>query len=463
MPRRGKIEKMLDKILDDNEEPPTDTDKRWKRVANSDSYVITVPKTGKSSKKFKITKKLIDQMKEYNKLYHRATNYKYPIELEEIAKIYAVVDPKTNNFYVGYTTTTVCYSIKMNLSRYYRDTQQSQSIFFSFLDPKRLEVITLEYVKNFTLKDLRARKKHYEEEFNKKEIKDYDVNDCFEKFMDHYEETIEPFKNTLKQFEGTIYGIVDKNSNKKFIGYVATVLKEDQYTDIVDIFYDTYAKKKVNKEDLELNILSKEKVHTDLHLELLTDSYIMKEDTIQNGFNTDYLMFDDDPTVCSDNIKFLSVRKIMFGKIQMEIFMRTYEDNTDYDKTLGFIYMITNKVDGKKYISYVNYDEKDNKSKKKQKGKPTLKDIVGAMYEKAIDEEMKDQKTINPLGKDLLSYSFDSFDVQILMKRTLRSRFNIKLKTADLIKKHHSDIDGYNRGLSLRQKVIIGKKGTKTT
>jgi hypothetical protein len=454
-----KIEKSLDKILYDNDTDPSITDKKWINVDSSNCSILILPQSGKRSKKFKITQKMINQMKEYNKLYQLSQNYKYDVKKSNIAKIYAVVDSSTNHYYVGYTTLSVSYSIKINLSRYYRETSQTQSILFSFMNIKGLDVIILEYLKDFTQKDLNDRKKHYEDVLNKKDIKDYSVTECLEKFKNHYNDIVKPFVNSLKKFDATIYEIVNNNNNKMFICYSTSVLNEKDYDSLIDAFLENRQDINADRDDMSVIVLAFVSVLTKLQLELLTDSYILEKNAIEDGYNTDYLMFDDDSSVCCDNNKFLSIRRIMFGKIQLEIFYEQYKDDTNYNKVIGFVYMITNIVDGKKYISYENYDAKEQSKKKIHN--QTLKDVVGKLYEEAMFDEMNEKKTINPLGKDLLTYPNNSFDVQILLKRTTRSRFNIKLKTLEYINKYHSNIDGYNKSINFKQKAIIGKKCSK--
>ena len=105
----------MKRILDDNEWQPSFVSNRWKEDGDFPMFMKykNCPKIT-----YQITKELIDLMKEYNKLFKRAKKIKntYKRSNVSIIKIYIIYDiQEPKNFYIGYTTRSVLYAVKMIL------------------------------------------------------------------------------------------------------------------------------------------------------------------------------------------------------------------------------------------------------------------------------------------------------------------------------------------------------------
>ncbi|AYV83938.1 MAG: hypothetical protein Hyperionvirus14_27 [Hyperionvirus sp.] len=106
----------MDLILYDEEWTPKLKDD-WVKDRNSAYYVL------RNSKpiEYQIDQELMFEMENYNELFDRVkgrVKSSYARKNEEVIKIYVMYDPENLEYYIGYTSRSILYTIKMMLHKY---------------------------------------------------------------------------------------------------------------------------------------------------------------------------------------------------------------------------------------------------------------------------------------------------------------------------------------------------------
>lgn len=432
----------MNKIIDFVEDTPDENDNQWKAVKNESYFVIDLPMTGGKAIEYTITKNFINKIKRYNELYSKVNNYKYALEPDNIVRFYSVVDPVTNNYYIGYSSYPILYSIKTSLSR--KLNGGAKTFFDNFVNFEGLKVNVLEYLKNGGgKKEMLDRKKYFEDKFEKGDMQEYTVKDCYDKLFKICKEVVDKHRNELIEFKGVIYRIIDKQSNKQCVESVVFPIqkKELQMHELVDILKENGAIANTmfkDCHDIDINILQNYKGRSKIEMNMMADLYILK-DNVKNGSEDNYFVFENDPAICRDMNKLDRFRKKIFALTQFEIFEDTYNDELNYNNVTGFIYMITNNQNNKKFISF-----SENK---------TVYETINELYEKALNKK----RDINPIGTVLMTVPFKELSIKILKSRTKRSKFNIKIETNKFIEKYNTNHE-YNVDFgNFKKRVIISK------
>lgn len=415
-----KYEKIMDKIMNNKEKTPSIDDNKWKKINNY--YIID----DYEPIEYTIDNRLINDMNKYNELYIKMDG-KYRIKKEKqtgIIKLYMIYKEDESIYSINTTSGSIIRAIKLNLSKSLRGGTSNLNIFIN--DLENVKIKSLVFIKGLNSitnkKELGEIKKHYEKQFVNKTNNKKTVDECYlvvEKIISNIERKCK--KNNI--ITSVIYQIT--KNNKKYIGL--------SFNDITDEDIFNLNKKQLlikNKSDISIKKL--EIIKDDLHIigMIKADKYIIQNDTIKNGLNKNYYM-GNIYSKCNTNTEISHLKNNLFLKIQKELFDNNYEDNINYDKLTGYIYMIENKINNKKYISFVNRDENNHMI--------TLKEIMLDLYNDSISKK-KNSKITTALKYD----TYDNFNICILKERNSRSRYNVKAKVEENIIKYDSINNGYN-------------------
>lgn len=159
------------------------------------------------------------------------------------------------------------------------------------------------------------------------------------------------------------------------------------------------------------------------------DYWINKMDTIQNGYNKQFMLFKDYSVLFSGN-GIDKLHKMLFIKIQKNL-VDCMEDDTDYKKLVGIIYKITNSLENDK--SYIGCAH--NK---------TLKEAINVLYDGVVNRHIQNNSKYTGIDKVLVSVPFTKLKCKIIRTKGKRSSIKLIDHRDSAIKRHNTIKKGYN-------------------
>lgn len=461
------MQKLIAIINNPPENKPHHNDKRW-RKSNNIKNIYVIP----GKKKYRITDSLIELMKRYSKLYEDNINNINDSKIihkksKDIAVIFKLINRRTNEKYIGYTTNNLITYIKLNL--HLRNIGQP-NIFDSFnvSNLTDLKFKMLEYVKFKKRKDLIQRKLYYKNKYKKvfapikrrvsrtpvikvnntgtkskntkvksaellKLEKDIDQEELYNKRMDVFYNVFNKFKNYYESFTGYIYLLKNKKNHLCLIG--GTKKKVDKKEFVIKMLKNNNMKLEEdlkNKDPFSFKLIEKFKAKCEWDFMLRLDFLKLKYNSISRGYNSNLTMPESEnlfsnifPTRLREE-----TQKILFLQIQKDLFNKNFhdKDKSKYQNIYGFIYMIENKVNRKKYFAHYM-------------GGGTLKDVIMELYNKAAEPNIKHNKILKVLAEE----PFYDFDFQIIkIKKHSDMSIDLKDETDKLIEEFDTINNGYN-------------------
>lgn len=450
----------MDKLMEDDEYVPDHEEDDWKKI--DDYYIIEDFK----SIEYTINKELIEDMKEYNDLYSKVIekdkkenkkfNNKFNKNDNMIFRIYVIYKNDNSNFTINATSTSVYEAVKINLRRLLRGISSNLNMFMNEIEGTKIKVLA--FVKGTDdnqkgkLKDI---KNHYTELFGKSFEPNNNKNirlECHEIMEKMLEKDKEIHNYDIDDVETYIYEFYNTKSKKKYIGINLKKINIDKDKDKLFEEIKRYNKKlkNMNSTFFILNILTKFTAQTYVKCMLEVDRYILKYNTITDGYNENYYIGDMDIyNSCQSNSDIDHLRKYLFLLVQKEIFHGTYKDENDYGNLTGYIYMIENINDNRKFVSSV---EKTTGDKLR-----TLKDIMLNFYTAAIN----DKNNVSKLLQALRVEPYYNFKLSILKHRTNRSKFDTEKWISKFIDDHDTVGNGYNISITNRNKRFTVRRAYK--
>ena len=175
---------------------------------------------------------------------------------------------------------------------------------------------------------------------------------------------------------------------------------------------------------------------------LRIDFWKLKKDTINKGYNSSLSIEESEQMFSRDfPSRFQKVvERNFFLKIQRHIFNTKFEDEVDYENIFGFVYLIKNKENGKRYYGSV-YQK-------------TLKDVVLEMYGKALEGNVKHNRIL----KALMENPYTAFEFKIVVTKSPDdTKIDLLRETERLIVKYNTrdEESGYN--IAITRKVFYGE------
>ena len=469
--------------INDNEWRPDVKDRRWKKHKKDNIHTIEKD-MAPDLIHYVITKDLLKKMKKYVKVFEdldEEDKHNTIVKFNDnVAKILLVTSTKTDKIYVTYTTNSIMLLIKLALYNYFIGRK-------SLLDNFEGEALTnlsfelIEILKYGSKGDIIRRKNYWEEKYIPKEdTKDNENNEKSEKkkgnnnindinnkdkisveiegdfesydiIMKIHDRIIKPYRRYIKSLKVYIYRLTNMTNNKKLIfGTIRRLdnpkfkkfLQKADQEEIVKEF------KKNNTKNLQLDLIEKYYADSFVDYHLRIDYHIDNYDTIHNGYNDKFLLKESRylKNKTTLNQKALEIiEKNIFLRIQAQIaknVLQNLDNKEDYSDMIGYIFMINNKKNDKKYIGRVN---NTNNS--------LLSDNIASLYGKAITNN-------EPLSEVLANVPFKQLNIKIL-KRVKKNdiKTNLGKELIKHIKKYDSIKNGYNTEKSIQKlsKQIVYK------
>lgn len=158
------------------------------------------------------------------------------------------------------------------------------------------------------------------------------------------------------------------------------------------------------------------------------DYWINKMNTIQNGYNKQFMLFKDYSVLFSGN-GIDKLHKMLFIKIQKH-FVDKLKDDTNYKDVIGIIYKITNQKEKKSFIA-CSSDK-------------TLIEAINALYDSTINKHIKSNKKYRGFDLVLTTVPFLSLKCDVLRVKKKRSKIDIEKHRDYYIKRLNTIKNGYN-------------------
>lgn len=449
-----------------NSNMPQPNDNRWEPVPDKEYKII------KDTNYYNITSDLIKMMEKYTKIYNTLNDTTRdliinPTNNHNIATVYIAENDTTAEKYVGYTTNPMTTFIRLNIHSYNLDQESVFDNFeysTDFNKNKKFNLTdfsfeTIEYVKYNNRQDILDRKRQYTKTYvnnnepspsstspknkilidtNKiaKSTKDDSIDKLYNKRIDIFYDILRPQEKQFKPFVGYIYDLNlnnnnNKNANKSFIiGYNHKLSKKFVFDQLSES--DTSISKDIQdlgRKDYTLTLL--ETFHSKSMYDLLfrTDYWIIKKDSIANGYNHKYNMSESEilfgPNLLTRRKN--QVSRSIFLNIQKFLLNKNFDDNLDYTDIYGMIYQIQNKKTKERFISYA-YNKK-------------FKNILLDYYNTALKGNIKKNKLL----KALMEIPYDDFTYSILkIKNMDDKKIDILDETEKLVSRFKTVDKGYN-------------------
>ncbi|ARF07951.1 hypothetical protein Catovirus_1_1 [Catovirus CTV1] len=456
----AKLKNKMKKIMQDNEYEPDYEDNTWEKI--NDYYVIE----NFESIEYTIDKDLIENMKEYNGMYSkilekdRKDNKEFENNFNKnnnsIFKIFVIYKKDNPNYTINATSTSVMKAIKINLRRLLQGISSNLNIFMNEIENTKIKVLAfVKGVDNDRKRKLDDIKNGYTEKFEKSFKPQNEKNitqECHNIMVKLLDKDMEIHNYDINDIDAYIYELYNTKSRKKYIGITQKKINIDK--DKNKLFDETKKYnikfKNMNPTFFTLNVLSKFTARTYIRCLLEADYYILKDNTIKEGYNENYYIGDKDIyNSCQKNYGIDNLRKYLFLLVQKELFHETYEDENNYDNLVGYIYVIENINENRKYVSAV---EKTTGDKLR-----TLKDIMLNFYTAAIN----DKNNVSKLLQAMRVEPYYNFKLSILKQKTNRSRFKIENWISKYIDEFDSVKNGYNVSITNRNKRFTVRRAYK--
>lgn len=439
------------KIMQDDEFMP-DHDSNWEKINNY--YVLKFFEPVE----YKINNNLIEDMKLYNRLNNKLleeygisnkNHYKNNMS-KKIYRIYLIFDKY--NFTINSTSYSVLKAVKINLRRLLSGERSNLNLFMNNLVGTRIKVLT--FIKNLeNYRQLDQIKKQYEEIYQKKIRENpFPIIYCYKiikKISVSEENKLDVYIKLLKSY---VYQFSNNQNKKKYIGVVQDTILDKGTNYLFDkIKKYNFKLKRSNFNDFNFKILKIIFSKTFVYAELEADYFIIKYDTINNGYNEIYnignrnIFFN-----CNFNRNIDHIRTYVFVNMQRELFDRYYDDEYDYSNLMGFVYAVINTNNNKKFISFSNISNDRIR---------TLRQIMLSFYNSAITGKNNTSKLIQALKSE----PYNHFKLIILKKLTNNNKINISSTINKYINKYDSVYNGYNVSIINRNKRFTILNALKNT
>lgn len=368
------------KIVNTDEWAPNIEDKGWRQGRYSEIKDI----------KYSITKDTINKVKRYTDSFIYSESNRSP----NIVKYYLVTDGKIRK--IGLTDQTVKKAMIGQLIRYLKN---EQSVFEHFPKIENVEFSLLLCTKR-SEDDVKKTIKYLQ----KKHHITRSYSDVYRIRCRSIMDELNPDINSEKAY---IFKIKNRTENKCFIGASKNTSDKDKIIRSVsksdpDMHRDLF----VLKHELSFRFIKEFEYKIDTELLIELDHIAEKYCSIgqYNRFRYVKKKYDEEK---------------LFLDINRELSIKNLPDTYSYEKTNGFIYVVRNRINSKKFIGV---------------GRETLKEIVNDVYKGKISKKLYD---------DIKNYPYHDFEYEIV-------KFN-KDKTIDphieqgrMIERYKTDETGYN-------------------
>lgn len=288
-----------------------------------------------------------------------------------IVKIYHIY-----NYYssiVTYTYTNILNDIYDNIQKY---NNNLSSVFDNFISLNNTTVKMIKCIKimsNANIKDI-------VDTLNTSYTCTYQfILNHYNTYKRYYNINIKDYIN-FKLKIGYIYKIYNKSNNKTYYGVTTTNITDKNISHILSLIASKNILMTNDIDQLKLNVIEQYKYKTLTGLSIYLDHYIIKNNSINTGYNTIYKYIKPKETI--NNIK-----KRIFLNIQQEYIKEHFKENNKK----RFVCQILNKVTNDHYI-----ETSTNK---------TIKNLLLQLYDEAHTNTSKN------IYNALIKYKFTDFDI----------------------------------------------------
>lgn len=272
---------------------------------------------------------------------------------------------------------------------------------------------------------------------NSKDINNHNKGSIDDKFykkrMRIFYDIFDKYETKFTPFMGKIYCLKNIKNKKLFFGGSEGLMTKEMFLKNMiknkknDKLLNDLKKYKID--DFKFKLIEKYRAKSPFEFMFRIDYYKTKYKTIENGYNIDYnlpeseRLFNKSFQTISKNL----VERNIFLRIQKELLSRKVINEYNFDNIFGFVYMIENIKNKKKYFDYAM--------------NTSLKSIILGMYDKALEGNIKHNKILKVLQEEPY-YHFRFKTIKI--KSNSDTKTNIKDETDRLIKKFNTIESGYN-------------------
>jgi hypothetical protein len=323
-----------------------------------------------------ITQKLINDMKRMNELKEKLDKVNGYTGDKKIIKVYKIYDDERDE--ISYTSYTMIETLRTTL--------------MSFLNnPAKQKLSEFKDITKVTYEMLGCYKSCNDEILDKKtilKIKQMKIDTQLKKtpmlkYQDALNKNVKDLIFELKPYY--VYRIFDKTDAKKQFVF-GTFTKQT----IKKTIRDNYVLSCLNEKNTQLDLIDTKNVKTLSEGGICADKKIMEFDSLNNGLNMYYNVF-------NPNLDIKKVNDYIFQNTQKDVMNSTYIDTLDYKKIKGYVCKLT--VDNKVYI-FAN----DNNT--------TVTDELNILYDQMISNTLCDDK--QRIGNEMKLVKFDTIGIQII-------------------------------------------------
>lgn len=380
----------LKKFINDNEwEPQIIVPKKELRKSKFGTEYKSFPEI-----KYTITKDLLSLFKKYSDVVDMTAK-----KDNKLIKFYVITDGSIKR--IGITKSTVNRSFINQLIKYFKG---DKSLFNDFVNFKDIKV---EMVKCFKENDCDA-DAVYKSLCRKYKVKQFISKEYLKQYNDIINDILNVQFSTKKSYP---FLIINTIRDYRFIGTTKHKCSRKKVMKTVTTSYPEI-KNDINKQKhkFAMKWLDDITYRTDVERDIKIDHLIEKYNSVNKGYNERYKYIK----------KSLNKQKL-FLDINKDIAIGTVYDEYDYSGTNGFIYVVRNKINDRKFIGV---------------GKTTLIDSVTDMYQ--------NRKISSELYNDLHQYPFTDFSIEILKFKRDKNT-DLSIEAGKLIERYKTFENGYNK------------------